>query len=176
MKIRPATKDDAGLVRGVHLSAFPEGENEIIAKLAVDLLFEETVAPIVSLLAELDGGVVGHVAFSPVTTYDTREVLGYILAPLAVSPDYHRRGIGSLLVGSGIEQLSEVVSGILLVYGDPMYYGRFGFRADAAESYTPPYELQYSFGWQGIGLGDFGKRGSSVRISCVPSLGNPALW
>ena len=41
---------------------------------------------------------------------------------------------------------------ILFVYGDPKYYSRFGFSADAAVRYIPPYRLQYPFGWQGIAL------------------------
>ncbi len=144
--------------------------------LAIDLLCEETSPPILSLVAETDDVVVGHVAFSPVMLRDTRELIGYILAPLAVSRDYQKRGIGSRLIENGIERLSESGPGILLVYGDPGFYGRFGFKVDAAECYTPPYQLQYSFGWQGKTLGDCEERRTAVIISCVSSLSNPALW
>jgi putative acetyltransferase len=176
MKIRVATRDDAEAVRGVHLSAFPQGEGDIVSRLAVDLLFEETAPPVVSLVSEADDIVVGHVALSPVWMCNTRELLGYILAPLAVSPGYQKCGIGSQLIRSGIERLSETASDILLVYGDPKFYGRFGFSVDVAEFYTPPYQLQYSFGWQGMALRDFEARRPAVSISCVPSLCVPALW
>jgi putative acetyltransferase len=176
MKIRTATRDDADAVRGVHLSAFPDGEGALVSKLAVDLLSEEAAPPVLSLVFDAGGIVVGHVAFSPVMMRDTRALLGYILAPLAVSPAYQQRGIGSQLIKHGIERLSELGPSILLVYGDPKFYGRFGFRVDAAECYTPPFQLQYSFGWQGMALGDLKARRSAVNISCVASFSNPALW
>jgi putative acetyltransferase len=176
MKIRAATRDDADAVRRVHLSVFPKGEGDIVSQLAVDLLFEETAPPVISLVSEADDIVVGHVALSPVRVRDTRELLGYILAPLAVSPDYQKRGIGSQLIKSSIGRLSETGPDVLLVYGDPGFYGRFGFSTDIAECYTPPYHLQYPFGWQGLALRDFEARRPAVSISCVSSLSIPALW
>jgi putative acetyltransferase len=174
--IRTATREDADAVRCVYMSAFPEGEGDIVSKLAVDLLFEATEPPIHSLLAEAEGAVVGHVAFSPVRGRDTKELLGYILAPLAVRSDSQKRGIGSRLIKSGIERLSALGAGVLLVYGDPRYYGRFGFTVDAAEGSIPPYTLQYPLGWQGMALGGCGVRKPAVRISCVSALNNPVLW
>ncbi len=115
-------------------------------------------------------------ALSPVTISDTRELLGYMLAPLAVSPDYQNCGIGSHLIENGIERLSVLGTGLVLVYGDPKFYGRFGFRVEAAARYTPPFQLQYPFGWQGMELGVQKALRSAVNISCVASFSNPALW
>jgi putative acetyltransferase len=176
MKIRIATRDDADAVRGVHLSAFPHGEGDIVSQLAVDLLSEEAAPPVISLVAMTDDIVVAHVAFSPVRMRETQELIGYILAPLAVSPGHQKRGIGSCLVRSGIERLAETGADILFVYGDPEFYGRFGFRVEVAECYMPPYALQHSFGWQGMALRHFEARRSATGVSCVPSLCNPAFW
>jgi putative acetyltransferase len=176
MKIRTATRDDAEAVRRVHISAFPHGEGDIVSKLAVNLLSEETAPPVISLVADDYDIVVAHVAFSPVRIRETQEFIGYILAPLAVSPDHQKRGIGSCLIKSGIERLAVTGSDLLFVYGDPEFYGRFGFRVDLAQCYIPPYELQYSFGWQGMALRHFEARSSAVGISCVSSLSIPALW
>ena len=41
---------------------------------------------------------------------------------------------------------------VVFVYGDPKYYGKFGFSAEVASAYSPPYELQYPFGWQAVAL------------------------
>ena len=176
MQIRIATRQDADAVRSVHLSAFSEGESQIISKLAVDLLSEETTPPTISLLAEVDGVAVGNVAFSPVAIDSIKDFQGYILAPLAISPDYQKRRIGSQLVESGMQRLSDMGVGILFVYGDPKVYGKFGFSSEAAEGYVPPHALRYPFGWQGIVLRDSGAERSPARIACVTSLSDPALW
>ncbi|MEM9808286.1 MAG: N-acetyltransferase [Cyanobacteria bacterium P01_D01_bin.56] len=176
MNIRTATSLERDNIHNVHWAAFPEEERELVSKLAVDLLLKETDPPILSLIAETEGNVVGHVAFSPVSIDSNQTIQGYILAPLAVKPDCQKHGIGSQLVKNGMQQLSTMGVDILLVYGDPKYYGRFGFNADVAESYIPPYKLEYPFGWQGVALGDSGVQQSSIQIACVNSLSDPALW
>lgn len=176
MNIRVATVLDRGDVQDVHLSAFPEGEKGIVSRLAVSLLSEETDPETISLVAETGGTVVGHAAFSPVTLDSRKNFQGYILAPLAVKPEYQKRGTGSQLVQKGMHRLSDMGVDIVFVYGDPKYYGRFGFSVDAAERYTPPYRLQYPFGWQGISLKDCCTEKSPVKIACVASLCDPVLW
>ncbi len=128
MCVRIATSLDRDDVRSVHLSAFPEGERELVAKLALSLLTEETVPQTISLVAESDRTVVGHVAFSPVQIANNEKLQGYILAPLGVKPDYQKRRIGSKLIESGIQKLLKTGVNILFVYGDPKYYRRFGFQ------------------------------------------------
>jgi len=175
-QIREATNLDRENIREVHLRAFSEGENQIVAALAVNLLSEETSPETTALVAEIDGTVVGHIAFSPVTVDNNEKWKGYILAPLGVKPEYQKRRIGSKLIESGIKWLSEKGVNVLFVYGDPKYYGKFGFKADAASRYSPPYKLQYPFGWQAIALNEEGSAESTVTISCVASLRDPELW
>ena len=176
MHIRIATSLDRDDVREVHLCAFPKGEREIVSKLAVNLLFEETTPQTISLVAETGGAVVGHVAFSPVAIDNNENWQGYILAPLGVKPDYQNCHIGSKLIDRGMQQLFKLGVNILFVYGDPKYYSRFDFRADVADQYTPPYKLQYPFGWQAIALNDTNIAKSSIKIACVNSLCDPELW
>ena len=176
MHIRIATSLDRDDVREVHLCAFPKGEREIVSKLAVNLLFEETTPQTISLVAETGGAVVGHVAFSPVAIDNNENWQGYILAPLGVKPDYQNCRIGSKLIDHGMQQLLKLGVNILFVYGDPKYYSRFDFRADVADQYTPPYKLQYPFGWQAIALNDTNIAKSSIKIACFNSLCDPELW
>jgi putative acetyltransferase len=175
-RIRVATSLDREDIRGVYLRAFPEGENQLVATLAANLLAEETDPETIALVAEIGGDVVGHIAFSPVMADTSKNWLGYILAPLGVEPQYHKVGIGSKLVESGIELLSKKMANVILVYGDPKYYGRFGFSAVAASRFMPPYELKYPFGWQARVLHEGGSFDQSVKLSCVLSLRDPALW
>jgi len=138
MNIRNATNLDREDIQRVHLCAFPEGENEIVSKLAMDLLSEKTTPQTISLVAAADGAIVGHIAFSPVTMDNHEHFQGYILAPLGVKPDYQKRRIGSNLIEYGMQQMSVMGVNVVFVYGDPNYYGRFGFSAEAAHQFTPP--------------------------------------
>ena len=81
----------------------------------------------VSLVAEIDGNVVGHVAFSPVTISDGNPHW-YGLGPVSVLPKHQRQGIGTALINEGLSLLkARGAQGCVLV-GDPAYYKRFGFR------------------------------------------------
>jgi putative acetyltransferase len=176
MTIRIATKQDRDDIQKVYLCAFQEGEREIVSKLAIDLLSEKTTPPVISLVAEIEGSVAGHAAFSPVIITSRENFQGYILAPLGVKPDYQKRRIGSKLIEYGMHQLSVMGIHVVFVYGDPKYYGRFGFCADAAHQYTTPYKLQYPYGWQAIVLNEYASETPPAAITCVTSLCDPKLW
>lgn len=176
MRIRNATNQDREAIHQIHWSAFPESERESVSRLAVDLLAETSTPPVISLVAEVEGDAVGHVAFSPVTSADDQAFLGWLLSPVAVRPSHQKQAVGSQLIVYGMQQLSDADGEVALVYGDPEYYGRFGFSAEVAEPYVAPYELEYPFGWQGLLINERGTRQSPVSIACVPGLCDPTLW
>lgn len=175
-RIRVASRLDRDDIRDICLCAFPESENELVAKLATDLLGERTSPQTITLVAEIGDRVVGHIAFSPVSVDADRKWQGYILAPLGVKPEYQKTGIGTKLVESGVERLSAAGVDAVFVYGDPKYYGAFGFSAEPAARFRPPWKLQYPFAWQAIVLREGGSSKQAVEISCVASLSDPALW
>lgn len=176
MRIRTATHLDSEDIRRIHLAAFAEEENDIVSELAVNLLHEDTTPPTFSLVAESAGSVVGHIGFSPVKIGTDNDVQGYILAPLAVQPEYQKRQVGTKLIEDGRQRLLKRGVHLLFVYGDPRYYGKFGFSADAASPYTPSYTLQYPSGWQALTLNQGSSPESPVTIDCVASLCDPQLW
>jgi putative acetyltransferase len=119
--IRREGSGDAAGIFEVHRSCFPtEGE----AKL-VDML-RDAARLAVSIVAEVDGKIVGHVALSPVTVGSGEAGLG--LGPLAVGEAWRRQGIGERLVRSGLDGRRAANCGWVVVLGDPAYYGRFGFQ------------------------------------------------
>lgn len=83
----------------------------------------------VSLVAEEDAAIVGHVATSPVSISDG-STGWHGLGPLSVHPERQRRGLGSLLAREALRRLRERGAAGCVVLGDPGYYARFGFRAE----------------------------------------------
>ena len=81
----------------------------------------------VSLVAEINGRVVGHIAFSPVTISDGATGW-YGLGPVSVLPDFQKQGIGKSLVNEGLALLKEMEGQGCALVGDPNYYQRFGFK------------------------------------------------
>jgi HAD superfamily hydrolase (TIGR01509 family) len=82
-----------------------------------------------SLVAILDGGVAGHVLLTPVRLEPPNDGLrGLGLGPVAVLPEYQRRGIGSSLIRSGVEVCRARSYDFIVLLGDPRYYSRFGFK------------------------------------------------
>ena len=91
----------------------------------------------VSVVADEDGAIVGHVAFSPVTLTDGRRGAG--LAPLAVAPRARGRGTGVRLVETGLAACRADGFGWAVVLGDPGYYGRFGFEPASGHGLSDRY-------------------------------------
>lgn len=81
----------------------------------------------ISLVAEIDGQVVGHIAFSPVTVSDGATGW-YGLDPVSVLPDYQKQGIGKSLINEGLSLLKDMGCQGCALVGDPNYYKRFGFK------------------------------------------------
>ncbi|MBN2183553.1 MAG: N-acetyltransferase [Sedimentisphaerales bacterium] len=81
----------------------------------------------VSLVAEMEGKVVGHIAFSPVTI-DGRNCDWYGLGPISVSPEHQRQGIGKSMIQEGFRLLKKSGAKGCVLVGDPGYYKRFGFK------------------------------------------------
>ncbi len=97
-------------------------------------------AVLISLVAELDAELVGHILFSRMTIETTSGSLPAVaLAPMAVLPGYQRRGIGERLVRSGLELLRGRGERIVIVLGHPGYYSRFGFSSERARYLESPF-------------------------------------
>lgn len=137
MHIREEGEQDRASVRAVNLLAF---ETSAEADL-VDAV-REAARPLVSLVAEVQGDVVGHILFSPVTIDGHPAVQMMGLAPMAVAPAHQRVGIGSALVRAGLLACADVGTNAVVVLGHPAYYPRFGFipasRYGLGTSYDVP--------------------------------------
>jgi putative acetyltransferase len=108
---------------------------------------------ILSLIA-YDGEPAGHIAYSRLILHETPSMKAAVLAPLAVAPSFQRKGIGAALIQEGLTRLTDKSYDLVLVLGEPHYYGRFGFVPRLAERLKTPYDGPYL---QALALSDKGK-------------------
>lgn len=178
-KIRPSIDSDLAAICDVHRRAFGQEEGQEIVDLVCGLLADETAQPILSLVAETEQGVVGHVLFTRVTVEGADvQVQAGILAPLAVLPENQNSGVGGALTREGLRQLSSSGVGLVFVLGHPEYYPRFGFEPASGLGLMPPYPVpaEHQEAWmvQELRTGLLGR--VQGRVSCARTLDSPEYW
>ena len=137
--IREEHKTDYQQVFLVHQKAFgQEEEGQIVERIRKS----EGFIPQLSLVAEIDGVVVGHILFSKIhieTSHDNKQTLS--LAPMAVLPDFQKQGIGGKMIKAGIQKADELGFDSIIVLGHPDYYPNFGFEKASKWKITCPFEV-----------------------------------
>jgi putative acetyltransferase len=133
--IRAETAADQSMIWQVNEAAFGSAEE---ADLVGALRTQGVV--LLSVVAELDGQVVGHILFSRMSIETPTEAIAAVaLAPMAVLPRYQRQGIGGRLIRYGLDALRALGERIVIVVGHPAYYPRFGFSTEQARSLESPF-------------------------------------
>ena len=127
MVIRNETDADIDAITEVTIAAFKTLEVSNQTEHFIIQALRAAKALTVSLVAEMDGRVIGHIAFSPVTISDgTRNWYG--LGPVSVLPEYQRQGIGKALIQEGLSRLKDLNAQGCCLVGRPDYYKKFGFK------------------------------------------------
>lgn len=142
-------------MRDIHLRAF--GDHGLVVADLVDTL-RGTITPAdgLSLVAELDGRIVGHIMFTrSLLDAPRRLVEVHVLSPLAVMPEHHKRGIGSALVRHGLKILAERAVPLVFLEGDPGYYSRFGFAPGDDQGFRKPSLRIPDGAFQALGLPEY---------------------
>jgi putative acetyltransferase len=127
MLIRDERPEDADAITEVTVAAFNTLAISQHTEQFIIKALRAAGALTISLVAETDGRIVGHIAFSPITVADG-SAGWYGLGPVSVLPTLHRRGIGTALINQGLSVLKTLGAQGCALVGDPAYYVRFGFR------------------------------------------------
>lgn len=141
MIVRRERPGDTTAVRAVQVAAFaaavPDGEEPVEAGLLDELRRDDGWIPELSLVAELDAQVVGHVVCTRGTVgADRRPALG--LGPIGVLPEHQGTGIGSALVHAVVAVAEARNETLVALLGDPTFYGRLGFGPAADQGVEAP--------------------------------------
>ena len=169
LEIRESSQDDIAAIDALYPLAFPDEE---LRPLVRSLLDDSAVA--LSLVATIGSEIAGHVIFTDCGV-EGSNIKASMLAPLAVAPSRQRQGIGTAIVGDGLQRLRDAGVSLVCVLGDPAYYGRLGFAPEAAVE--PPYPLpaEWKDAWQSQYLGD-DISPCAGQISVPKQWRQPALW
>ena len=127
ISIREEQPSDFQSIHEVTIAAFLEAPHTDHTEQFIVKALRDTGALSVSLVAEYEGNIVGHVALSPVTISDST-ISWYGLGPISVLPNNQGKGIGSKLMNAAIQELKNIKAKGCVLLGDPNYYQRFGFK------------------------------------------------
>lgn len=201
IQIREAKKSDFDDVMKIEKEAFGQ-EDE--AELVSQLLEDKSAEPVISLLAFKDDEAAGHILFtratfeanehSPSGSQSTTPLIApttapstapsippsiYILAPLAVKPEYQRQGIGGMLINAGLKKLKEIGVEMVFVLGHMDYYPRYGFIPDAGSlGFATPYPIpdEHADAWMVQALTSEGLSKVTGKMVCADALNKPEYW
>lgn len=136
-KIRAEEAKDITAIRDINVAAFKNHpHSQQTEHLIVDELREQGTLTL-SLVAEFEGSVIGHIAFSPILV-SNKDVQWHGVGPVAVLPEFQNKGIGSSLIREGLSRMKSLGSHGIVVLGDPAYYTRFGFAHNSEIAYPGP--------------------------------------
>ncbi len=177
IQIRETVADDLNNIIEIEKQAFGYDKE---AKLVVELLADKTAEPMISLIAFYNNKAIGHILFTR-AYFDAQEEqpLMHILAPLAVKPDYQRKGIGGMLIKEGIRLLQEKGSNLVFVLGHKEYYPKHGFTYHALDlGYPAPYPIpdEYRDYWMVQPISQKGFSIGKGKIKCSEVLNMPEHW
>lgn len=133
--IRQEKPSDAESIKSVITTAFETANHSNQNEASIVTILRKANALTLSLVVELDGNIVGHVAVSPVSISDGTDTW-FGIGPLSVIPSCQGFGIGSKLLLSALVELKKIGAGGCVLVGEPDYYSRFGFKAIPSLTYS----------------------------------------
>lgn len=149
-------------------------EGRVVGALARRLI-ETTPSDDLRVFCAVDGPrLAGAILFTRLRYPDPRAV--FLLAPVAVAPNYQGQRTGQALIRHGLDRIRAGGGEIAVTYGDPAFYARTGFRPVGTDTVPAPFPLGLPHGWQAQALTDAPLTPLAGPATCVPAFADPALW
>lgn len=174
--IRKLLVSDLNDIEEIFFNSFSVEEAPITFPVIKNLISDNAHSDNYCLGFELDGKIVSAIGFSPIFFTKDTGISAYILAPLATHQSHQKKGLATQLIESSKAYFSDKNIDVLLVYGDPEYYGRYGFNAELGKHFIPPYPLKYAFGWQALMTNNTDVSDRKLPFTCVEALSDASLW
>jgi putative acetyltransferase len=174
MYIRETSDADLNDILRVEGAAFDGGKEVEFTRA---LLVDSTAKPLLSLMAFIDDQPAGHILFTAAHLVNSEVVVSF-LAPLAVVPEFQRRGVGGSLIKDGLERLSRSGVDLVFVVGHPQYYPRHGFTLAGKLGFETPYPMsaEHADAWMVRALRPDVIGSVSGKVVCCDTLNKPELW
>jgi len=178
MNYRILYKNSQDQVTSLFTSVFSlsEGEKEgkLIGKLASELSSNIDNDEIICIGVDKDEFLIGSIFFTRL--HFTESILIYMLAPVAVSTEYQRKGIGQNLINYGLSELKKRSVNVAVTYGDPSFYAKVGFEPLSENVIQAPLKLSMPMGWLGQSLTEDLIPSIKERPKCVKAFNDPVYW
>jgi putative acetyltransferase len=178
MKFEKIGRDNQKALASLFRSTFGASEGEAEGLLIGDLADQLGAAiddlDVMAFGATQGEALIGAIFFTRLRFADDARV--YMLAPVAVATAHQGAGVGQALIRFGLEVLAGQGATVAITYGDPAYYGRFGFAPLSEGVIRSPVALSMPHGWLGQSLNGQPIQPRRERPQCVEPFRNPALW
>lgn len=180
MGYRAFRRADYLTVQRVFVSAFSDSEGaeegQRIGQLVKELVDGTDTQDLCGFVAT-DGNIITGAIFFSRLTFIEKEKSSFLLSPVAVLPEYQRKGIGQSLIRFGLDQLRTDGVVFVATYGSPLYYSKVGFTPLSHDIIRPPFKLSQPHGWIGQSLNDEPlSEFISGPCTCVAAFNNPEYW
>lgn len=166
--------DTVDLFKQVFADAQGVEAGEALERLVSRLIEESGTEKVVGFGAYNDAVLIGSIYFSQLVFEDPRRVM--MLSPVAVCTDQQKLGVGQALIREGLSQLKAQGVDLVVTYGDPAYYGKFGFMPLAEDLVQAPHTLTMPQGWLGAPLSSEHLPRLNGKPACVDAFNDDSLW
>ncbi|MBL3591668.1 MAG: N-acetyltransferase [gamma proteobacterium endosymbiont of Lamellibrachia anaximandri] len=162
------------LFTSVFTSSEGDKEGKLIGNLASELSSSIENKEIICIGAYENELLIGSIFFTRLRFNES--ILVYMLAPVAVSTEHQRKGIGQALINYGLSELKNRSVAVAITYGDPSFYSKVGFQSLSENVIQSPLQLSMPEGWLGQSLTGELIPSIEERPTCVSEFNDPAYW